>query len=241
MSAQLGLSAIVALPAIKLCCRCGQAKPHNEFHVMRNSATGVRGACKVCRSIEGIARLKQRERSTLVKAQRRVAGLKWCPSCELILPITSFSPNSKQIVDDAKRQGRCRMCRNFQRRSRPDDCADRQRDRDRQFWWRQNNPEAARMAELAHTRNRRAKIKGASGRHVSKDIVALWSLQRGKCAHPWCRKRLQKAGYHVDHVVPVFRGGANDRRNLQLLCAPCNLSKGRRHPIDHAIRHGVLV
>ena len=35
---------------------------------------------------------------------------------------------------------------------------------------------------------------------------------------------------HVDHIVPVSRGGGDDRANLQLLHAPCNIAKGARVP-----------
>ena len=31
---------------------------------------------------------------------------------------------------------------------------------------------------------------------------------------------------HIDHVVPLARGGTNDLKNLQLLCGDCNLWKG---------------
>lgn len=30
---------------------------------------------------------------------------------------------------------------------------------------------------------------------------------------------------HVDHIVPVVKGGTNERRNLRTLCADCNLGK----------------
>lgn len=30
----------------------------------------------------------------------------------------------------------------------------------------------------------------------------------------------------IDHIVPKADGGTNDPRNLQLLCAPCNATKG---------------
>lgn len=34
------------------------------------------------------------------------------------------------------------------------------------------------------------------------------------------------ARLHIDHIVPVAAGGSNDRANLQLLCADCNIGKG---------------
>ncbi|SEP36801.1 HNH endonuclease [Mucilaginibacter sp. OK283] len=33
---------------------------------------------------------------------------------------------------------------------------------------------------------------------------------------------------HFDHMVPLFYGGINDVSNIQLLCAICNLKKGRK-------------
>lgn len=36
--------------------------------------------------------------------------------------------------------------------------------------------------------------------------------------------------YHIDHVIPRSRGGADVLDNLVLACPPCNLSKGARTP-----------
>lgn len=42
----------------------------------------------------------------------------------------------------------------------------------------------------------------------------------------------EKDGLHIDHIVPISRGGTNAFTNLQTLCGPCNSSKGT----DYACR-----
>jgi 5-methylcytosine-specific restriction endonuclease McrA len=42
--------------------------------------------------------------------------------------------------------------------------------------------------------------------------------------------------YHVDHVVPISKGGSNDPSNLVVACAPCNLRKNDKLPHEFAGR-----
>jgi 5-methylcytosine-specific restriction endonuclease McrA len=102
--------------------------------------------------------------------------------------------------------------------------------------WKVANKEARR----AHDRTRRAKKRCAEGKHTGADIKALFSIQKGKCAHSWCRSTL-RYGYHVDHITALSRGGSNDRKNIQLLCPPCNQRKHAKHPIDFAQQNGMLL
>lgn len=88
--------------------------------------------------------------------------------------------------------------------------------------WRAANPNAVRA--LIH--NRRARRMRAGGTFTRQDVIILWIQQKGRCAG--CTKDLRN--YHVDHKMPLALGGRNDRRNLQLLCPRCNLSKGALHP-----------
>lgn len=51
--------------------------------------------------------------------------------------------------------------------------------------------------------------------------VAVWRRDGGRCVQ--CGSA---ADLEYDHVIPVALGGSSTVRNLQLLCEPCNRSKG---------------
>ena len=83
---------------------------------------------------------------------------------------------------------------------------------------------------LAHSRNRKARVRGAEGSHTAADITAQYKRQNGRCFY--CHETLDK--YHVDHVVPLALGGSNGPENLVVACASCNQAKHTAHPMDFA-------
>lgn len=96
---------------------------------------------------------------------------------------------------------------------------DRSRSRVRE--WLASNPEK----RTHHKRTRRALECGAEGQHTMEDVLDILESQNWFCMA--CPADL-KDGYHVDHIVPLTRGGSNWPSNLQGLCPACNLSKGDR-------------
>ncbi len=72
-------------------------------------------------------------------------------------------------------------------------------------------------------RNRYAFRKSVEGNHTHDDIIKLRRDQRDKCN--FCRVHFRETGFHVDHVIPISRGGTNWPTNLQLLCPDCNVRK----------------
>lgn len=100
--------------------------------------------------------------------------------------------------------------------------------------WYANNKDSAK----ASAANSRAKRALAPGKWTAADIRNIFALQRGHCA--MCRISIRKS-YHIDHIVPISKGGTNWPRNLQLLCAPCNLKKSSKDPIEFAQEIGKLL
>lgn len=86
--------------------------------------------------------------------------------------------------------------------------------------WQKANP--AKIRE--YNRRRKARSKGASGRHTEDELVALWARYGGLCAY--CGEQAE----HADHVMPLSKGGSDDIENIAPACIACNLSKKDKAP-----------
>ena len=96
------------------------------------------------------------------------------------------------------------------------------------------NPAATR----SYHQNRRARSAMAEG-SLSVDILAkLRALQKNKCAN--CTADCSSTG-ELDHITPLFLGGANTDANVQLLCRSCNRKKHTKDPIAWANQNGRLL
>ena len=71
-----------------------------------------------------------------------------------------------------------------------------------------------------------AKRQAHGPQHVAKGTIReLEILQLGTCV--FCPADILEKR-HVDHIVPLSRGGKHVRENLQILCVRCNCSKGAK-------------
>lgn len=99
--------------------------------------------------------------------------------------------------------------------------------------WAKRNPEICAL----WARNRRA-LKKSRGTHTVQDIEELLVKQSFKCVY--CNVDISKK-YHVDHMMPLKRGGSNEKANLQILCRRCNQTKHAKDPIEFAKQLGMLL
>ncbi len=59
---------------------------------------------------------------------------------------------------------------------------------------------------------------------------AMFDEQGGKCNA--CENEMRIVDFHIDHIIPVSKGGSDTRENYQLLCGNCNMIKGNR-PMEY--------
>lgn len=108
--------------------------------------------------------------------------------------------------------------------------------------WRDSNLDQERKRLTDYAKNnrpviisirhaRRARLAGAGGRFTAQEWGALKDSYLGRCAYCFDAK-----AEHIDHVVPVAKGGTNDIGNLVPACAKCNLSKGSKSLLAFMVR-----
>lgn len=123
----------------------------------------------------------------------------------------------------------------------------REKDLVRTRAWRRNNPawfkryqEANRGKAVAYAAKRRAlQFNGT----VRPDLVQAF-IQRIRnkklAACYYCGKRMSGRMAHIDHIVPLSKGGKHCVENLCASCAPCNRSKSAKLP-EHFQSGGQLL
>jgi len=196
-------TAYLLTQGLKRCTKCKKVKPLDKFHQNHRNADGRVPQCRSCLSPRAVDRERLRKQ-----------GFKHCPSCKQIKPLKEF-----YLRTNGKPMSACKSCFSVRRAIYYRKNSERAYAAGRA--WMKANPEKRRQ----YLENYRAYKNQAPGTWVAEDVTAMWAAQNGICIY--CKTDLP-SNYHVDHVIPLSRGGDNWPSNLQLLCPSCNISKRTR-------------
>lgn len=102
-------------------------------------------------------------------------------------------------------------------------------------WYEKSGRRVVRRWALDHPnkrreswQRRRALLRGCVV--SAADIAVVIERSGGLCCG--CNTLVPDGMRHIDHIVPLSKGGRHEQDNLQLLCYRCNLSKGSKPPSE---------
>lgn len=221
----------------KKCSTCGETKTRGQYSPHSQSRDGLQSRCRPCCAARHIARY----RADPEKARQRQNDYYYANKSAVLASNARSRDKHAERVRATKKSAyeRDKHKPGFKERIRATarlnikekaayDRAYRLQNRERMnaraAKWRAANPLKRRAISHSYTARRRSrKAQGDTTAAVTK-----WTKNAQKTCF-WCgRKRLRK--YHVDHFVPLARGGKHEIRNLVIACGPCNIRKNSLMP-----------
>lgn len=187
------------------CSTCKLDKPVTDFHKNKSRKTGYSSECKPCVLGRRKRNYDANPEKHRIKANRRY----W-----------SDSTKAKQIIKDY-RQRNPDAVKATQKKYK---AANKDAIRAQERIWTERNREKVR----GFGRKRRALKKGVpSEPYTSGDILARWGTDCHLCKEPidLTVHRKHPRGLHLDHVMPLSKGGFDLISNVKPAHAFCNISK----------------
>jgi 5-methylcytosine-specific restriction endonuclease McrA len=225
----------------RICTTCGLFKPLTEFSRSQSGKYGRRSSCKVCLLAASKAYFRRRRANAPERAS--AVWTRWANKNRQYLRARAREymrkrrtdhpertqaetqrwrkkyPDRKSASEKRWRQGNAEHCRRVA------------------AIWRMLNPEVVR----AGRHRRRARDQQAIGTYSRIDVTRIYRAQRGHCAYFFFCSSALGNSYHIDHIVPLARGGSNAASNIQLTCPSCNTRKQALDPIRFARKIGALL
>jgi len=200
----------------KVCTKCKQEFPATRefFYATKHGKFGLAAVCKsCCKTYATTYNATHREVFRKSKAKYHERNLEYNRRYR--------AEHKEEIAEKHKRQ----YAQNpaiFRERYRKYCLEHPEKEAQRKTKWRENNPQKVKM--WAHKR-RFYKLTNTN-EPCAFDRKEQFKRQHGKCYY--CACKLSK--YHVDHVIPLSRGGSNHPDNLVLACPSCNSKKHNKLP-----------
>lgn len=84
--------------------------------------------------------------------------------------------------------------------------------------YRKQNPEKVREWS-------KKRLSRKTGRLPKGTVLGLKEKQENKCVY--CKTDISLK-FHVDHIIPLSKGGKHEKDNIQILCPSCNVRKSNK-------------
>lgn len=238
--------------ATKACSRCAESKPLTDFQRRRASADGFQPCCKTCAAEYKRQHYERNRAQLLIKACEQGRAYREANPEKVAERHRDYREANREAIAErsrvyrqanreaaaererkyaaANREIRREIDRRYKRRHR-DKLSERKRayrqanpDKIADQWrrWVEANPDKA----AANARRWRAAKSAAYSEPYTR--AEVWAKSGGICGI--CEQEIlpRHGTWHIDHIVPLSRGGDDTLANVQASHAPCNLAKGNQ-------------
>ena len=119
----------------------------------------------------------------------------------------------------------------YRRRARARHAANPEPKRAHNRKWKRANKHKVREADA---RRRAIEIGAQTGCRKAYAAFVRWARDVKSVPCYWCGVKTRPGKRHLDHVIPLVRGGKDAVENLCVSCPPCNLRKNAKMPEEFA-------
>ena len=212
-----------------MCRKCGETKQREQFHyALKPKREYISSYCKACHYVQSrqwINKNPEKSKSMARESKRRMR----------------LDPVSKERERQQKNAWYARLPEKRKNELNGAKCVAsaekylsdpefRARANANNRMWIANNRERYALLQSYNSAKRRAILAGGPlGEKVSPGIIQCKLFKQSeKCFY--CGTDIV-SGFHIDHFIPLSKGGAHSQENLVLACKKCNQTK-------HAIMPG---
>lgn len=213
------------IPQTKKCSKCKVDRPFDMFTRTVLTKDGLYPQCKECRKAY---RVNNKEK---IKEKDRL-----------------YNKNNNEYVTKKKREyyqkNKDKVYK--QNKAYRDNNKEKVQDRFRLYYQKNKEEIAKKAKEYRKTDKWKISVKNShyKRRTITKKGDAtseqLSELQQNAKVCYWCNKPLKNKVVHVDHYIPLSKGGEHTLSNLVISCDTCNLKKHAKDPIQFAQSIGRL-
>lgn len=214
-------------------CKCNFPSTREYFTPDKKSPDGLKRVCKRCRSIANSEFVRRKSSDPEWAAKRRQQSLENTRKRNAENPEKHEQSKAHKRKQHKLKRARTsdfnekrRAKRNLKRENevrsirRANDPEYRERTNKDTRERRAANPDYWRLKSRIYSAKRRSQM--GTEHYTQADIKLQYSSQKGKCWH--CGKACNGT-YHIDHLIPLSRGGTDKASNIVISCPTCNERK----------------
>lgn len=235
----------------KTCACCKQTKPKTEFNKASNTKDKFSVYCKICkrlkdknRRLQNLEVVRQRDRDYMAnnKEAKAASDSKYREANKEKLSQHKkeyYRENFKRLSEKAKQR---RLNRTSEEIKRDSEIAHKkylnespeQKARRAEYGKNYHKTESGKLSSRVNAQKRRAnKISTSDGTVTAQALENLKELQNNKCYYCNCELLFTENNkVHLDHYIPLSKGGIHSIENVVWSCSSCNYSKGDTIPND---------